>query len=109
MSGKACCYDGPAEPLLQILLKHARLDRSITRYADESKNSSDAKLVHGAEGVEGSAALLLDLHGLHPSLSFSKSMLETCLVSLYGTMHSSWKFSGREQADWRETTKRSFK
>ena len=68
-------YKGSATQLADVLRPFAMsAGRSFVKYADESKNCSDARLAHGDKGVEGHAELLYELRRAQTNLSFPKTV-----------------------------------
>jgi hypothetical protein len=103
-------YKGTQDELLQVLMPYAVTGGpSFCKYDDESKNCSDAKLKHGAKGVEGHIAILTSLQKLHNNLSFPKVALVATLGTLLSSMETdsgTWTMSDDEKADWCETVAR---
>ncbi len=66
-------FSGSVDELAAVLAPYARQNGTlICTYRDESKACSEAKLVHGDDGVEGNHKLLHDLWKLQSNLSFQK-------------------------------------
>jgi len=82
---------------------------SFCRYADESKNNNNAKVIHGpVEGVESCHELLGALQGVLPSLAFTKSQMRDALQSVLSVSAGKWKLTGKQQEDWVDTMARLF-
>ena len=85
---------------------------SLIKYGDESKNSSDAKLIHHEEyGIENADTqeVLAAMHALNPKLSFSKPDVVIGLRIVMAQRNQQWKVSKRQQDDWVTTMCRIFR
>ena len=79
---------------------------SFCRYGDESKNCSDAKLVHGDRGVEGHHSLLGAMKALQANLVFPKIIIHKALQKIYEENRAKWRLSQAESQDYIETLSR---
>jgi hypothetical protein len=97
-------YSGDAATLAEVLKPFAKkCGVSFCRYGDEAELPKDAKLLHGADGVEGHLQLLSALHGQQGNLSFSKGIVKSTLelVLKANVVAPAWaKMSEVEKQDW---------
>ena len=99
-------FDGNAVELVAVMMPFADADCAFCKYADESKNVKDAKVVHGDRGVEGHRDLLQALYGIQPNLSFSKGVMEGALEMMIKKTAKKWRMTTTEQTDWLITMSR---
>jgi hypothetical protein len=100
-------YNGSFEEIAAILKLFAKKHGpSFFKYADENAKASQAKLIHGQNGVEGHVLVLGRLHALQANLSFKKTDILKALDHVAEAFNKDWKMSSDELADWRETMQR---
>ena len=99
-------FEGTAIDLEAVMMPFADADLAFCKYADESKNVQDAKVVNGDRGIEGHHLLLAALYGMQPNLSFSKTVMEGALDIMIKKCAKKWRMTTPEQADWLITMNR---
>ena len=99
-------FEGTAIDLVAVMMPFADADLAFCKYADESKNVQDAKVVNGDRGIEGHHLLLAALYGMQPNLSFSKTVMEGALDIMIKKCAKKWRMTTPEQADWLITMNR---
>jgi hypothetical protein len=100
-------FGGTADELYEILKKCASENgASFCRYRDESAIVTEAKLVHGDDGVEGHLGLLTELHSLQANLSFTKVLVDEALGKIFADFKDEWKMKNGDLDDWRVTLQR---
>lgn len=95
-------FAASAEALVAVLIKHVTRPNKI-KYGEDIGNSKvEPKM------LQQNAALLLDLAGLHPNMSFSSKTMKQATMVVEQHYHDKWNLSPEEALNFRTKSRKGF-